>query len=99
MGASCSTRAADVVCAKLGLSEEDAVQEGGPWSFDGDGALLLHEKFGFSFDIPTRGQAEAARTANPFAGRGLLIARLDVLSRCAIFASRSRASPVSARPA
>ena len=41
----------------------------------------LHEKFGLPFDILTRDQVEAAQTANPFAERGLLIARLDVLSR------------------
>ena len=41
----------------------------------------LHEKFGLPFDILSRDQVEAARTANPFAERNLLIARLDVLSR------------------
>ena len=41
----------------------------------------LHEKFGLPFDILTRDQVEAARTANPFAERNLLIARLDMLAR------------------
>ena len=41
----------------------------------------LHEKFGLPFDILTSDRMEAARTANPFAERNLLIARLDVLSR------------------
>jgi SNF2 family DNA or RNA helicase len=41
----------------------------------------LSEKFGLPFDILSRDQIEAARTANPFAERNLLIARLDVLSR------------------
>ena len=41
----------------------------------------LHEKFGLSFDILTRDQVESARTANPFAERNLLIARLDMLAR------------------
>ncbi len=41
----------------------------------------LDGKFGLPFDILTREQAEAARTGNPFAGRDLLIARLDMLSR------------------
>ena len=41
----------------------------------------LSFKFGLSFDILTRDQVEAARTGNPFGERGLLIARLDMLSR------------------
>jgi SNF2 family DNA or RNA helicase len=41
----------------------------------------LSEKFGLPFDILSRDQIEATRTANPFAERSLLIARLDVLSR------------------
>jgi superfamily II DNA or RNA helicase len=41
----------------------------------------LSQKFGLPFEILSRDQIEAARTANPFAERSLLIARLDVLSR------------------
>ena len=53
----------------------------------------LHEKFGLPFDILTRDQVEAARTANPFAERSLLIARLDVLSRNPDLQSRLEAAP------
>ena len=41
----------------------------------------LHDKFGLPFDILTRERIEASRSANPFAERNLLIARLDMLSR------------------
>ena len=53
----------------------------------------LHEKFGLPFDILTRDQVEAARTANPFAERSLLIARLDALSRNPDLQSRLEAAP------
>ena len=53
----------------------------------------LHEKFGLPFDILTREQVEAARTANPFAERSLLIARLDVLSRNPDIQAKLEAAP------
>ena len=53
----------------------------------------LHEKFGLPFDILTREQIEAARTANPFAERSLLIARLDVLSRNPDIQAKLKAAP------
>ncbi len=53
----------------------------------------LREKFGLPFDILTRDQVEAAHTANPFAERRLLIARLDVLSRNPDLQSRLEAAP------
>ncbi|MPY75151.1 MAG: hypothetical protein GEU87_12905 [Alphaproteobacteria bacterium] len=53
----------------------------------------LHEKFGLSFDILSRDQVEASRTANPFVERNLLIARLDVLSRNPDLQEKLRAAP------
>lgn len=41
----------------------------------------LWEKFGLDFSILTRGLIEDSRTADPFADRPLLLARLDHLSR------------------
>ncbi|MBT5356887.1 MAG: DUF3883 domain-containing protein [Rhodospirillaceae bacterium] len=41
----------------------------------------LSEKFGLDFDILSRDQIEASRTGNPFEERGMLIARMDMLSR------------------
>ncbi|HND22435.1 MAG TPA: helicase-related protein, partial [Acidobacteriota bacterium] len=41
----------------------------------------LYEKFGLEFEILSRDMISAARTANPFDGKNLLIARLDQLSR------------------
>jgi superfamily II DNA or RNA helicase len=41
----------------------------------------LWEKFGLEFDLLTRDMIQASRTANPFAERNLLIARLDQLAR------------------
>ena len=41
----------------------------------------LSDKFGLTFDILTRDMVEASRTGNPFDERGLLISRLDMLSR------------------
>jgi superfamily II DNA or RNA helicase len=41
----------------------------------------LSEKFGLSFDILSREAARLSITGNPFEGRDLVIARLDVLSR------------------
>ena len=41
----------------------------------------LYEKFGLEFEILSRDMIAAARTANPFDTKSLLIARLDQLSR------------------
>src|ERR1700683_2338752 len=41
----------------------------------------MREKFGLEFGILSRDQIEASLTGNPFAERGKLIARLDMLSR------------------
>ncbi|HNG96188.1 MAG TPA: SNF2-related protein, partial [Acidobacteriota bacterium] len=41
----------------------------------------LYEKFGLEFEILSRDMIAAARTANPFDTKNLLIARLDQLSR------------------
>ena len=53
----------------------------------------LHERFDLPFDILTRDRIEAARTANPFAGRDLLIARLDMLSRDPDLRSKLESAP------
>lgn len=53
----------------------------------------LHEKFDLSFDILTKSQMDAARTADPFIERSLLIARLDVLARNPDIQSRLEAAP------
>jgi superfamily II DNA or RNA helicase len=41
----------------------------------------LGEKFGLEFELLTRDLIESSRTANPFAERPLLIARIDMLAR------------------
>jgi superfamily II DNA or RNA helicase len=48
----------------------------------------LADRFDLDFDIVTRDAIEAARSANPFAERNLLIARLDHLSRSDELAAR-----------
>jgi hypothetical protein len=53
----------------------------------------LYEKFGLPFDILTRDHVEAARTANPFVERNLLIARLDMLSRNPDLQEKLKAAP------
>ncbi|MBK7583791.1 MAG: DUF3883 domain-containing protein [Myxococcales bacterium] len=53
----------------------------------------LSEKFGLEFDILTRDMIAAARTANPFESKNLLIARLDQLSRNEDVQERLKAAP------
>ncbi|MCC6523418.1 MAG: DUF3883 domain-containing protein [Polyangiaceae bacterium] len=53
----------------------------------------LADKFGLEFDLLTRDMITAARTANPFATKNLLIARLDQLSRNEELLERLKAAP------
>lgn len=53
----------------------------------------LHDKFGLDFELLTRDLINAARTANPFEQKHLLIARLDQLSRNDDLQERLRAAP------
>jgi SNF2 family DNA or RNA helicase len=53
----------------------------------------LHEKFGLEFELLTRDMITAARTANPFENKHLLIARLDQLSRNEELQERLKAAP------
>jgi superfamily II DNA or RNA helicase len=50
------------------------------------------EKFGLKFDLLTRDRIEGSRTGNPFDESGLLIARLDMLSRNEDLQARLHAS-------
>lgn len=53
----------------------------------------LSEKFGLEFEILTRDMIAAARSANPFESKNLLIARLDQLSRNTDVQERLKAAP------
>lgn len=53
----------------------------------------LAEKFDLEFELLTRDMITAARTANPFESKSLLIARLDQLSRNEELQERLRAAP------
>jgi SNF2 family DNA or RNA helicase len=53
----------------------------------------LSEKFGLEFELLTRDMMTAARTANPFEHKNLLIARLDQLSRNEEVQDRLKAAP------
>jgi superfamily II DNA or RNA helicase len=53
----------------------------------------LAEKFGLEFELLTRDMMAAARTANPFEQKNLLIARLDQLSRNPEMQERLKAAP------
>lgn len=53
----------------------------------------LAEKFGLEFELLTRDMITAARTANPFESKHLLIARLDQLSRNEELQERLKAAP------
>ena len=53
----------------------------------------LSEKFGLEFELLTRDMISAARTANPFETKNLLIARLDQLSRNEDIQERLKTAP------
>ncbi|MEI7894189.1 MAG: DEAD/DEAH box helicase, partial [Myxococcales bacterium] len=53
----------------------------------------LSDKFGLEFELLTRDMITAARTANPFETKNLLIARLDQLSRNEDLQERLKAAP------
>lgn len=53
----------------------------------------LAEKFGLEFELLTRDMITAARTANPFESKNLLIARLDQLSRNEDVQERLKVAP------
>ncbi|MGE3632198.1 MAG: DEAD/DEAH box helicase, partial [Sandaracinaceae bacterium] len=53
----------------------------------------LWEKFELEFELLSRGMMDASRTANPFADKNLLIARLDQLSRNDDLVERLKAAP------
>ena len=53
----------------------------------------LSEKFGLEFELLTRDMIAAARTANPFDSKNLLIARLDQISRNPDIQERLKAAP------